>query len=74
MNDLLNDVYSSGRCDQFRKRSQYRNITVILITLNILHQAKYCGDISQNAKYLVILKKLEIEGSSPVWHNTFTKS
>jgi hypothetical protein len=39
---------------------------------NILHQAKHCRDISLNAIYLVILKTLEIEASSPVLHDKCT--
>ena len=44
-------------CDRFTKGS-HRNISVILITPNIFHQAKNCGDISLNAKYFVILKNV----------------
>jgi hypothetical protein len=45
-------------CDLFTKGSHHRNISVILITQNIFHQAKHCQDISLNAKYLVILKNV----------------
>jgi len=59
LDDLLNDTYSSGRVyDLFRKGSHHRNISVVLITQNIVYQAKHCRDISLNAKYLVILKNV----------------
>jgi len=58
LDDLLNDVYSSGFvCDLFMKGS-HRNICVILITQNIFHQSKNCCDISLNAKYFVLLKNV----------------
>jgi len=37
------------------KGSHHRNISVILITQNLFRQGKYCCDISQNAKYIVVL-------------------
>jgi len=62
LDDLLNDAYSNGRvCDLFTKGSHHRNITFILITQNIFHEAKHCRDISLNAKYLILLKTLGIE-------------
>jgi len=49
--DLLKDAYSKGRvCDLFTKGAHHRNISVILITQNILHQAKHCKDF---AKYQI---------------------
>ena len=38
------------------KGSHHRNISVILITQNLFHQANYCRTISLNAKYIVLLK------------------
>ena len=68
--DLLNEAYSSGiLCDLFTKGSHHRSI---LIMQNIFHQSKHCRDISLNAKYLVLLRTLGIEASSPVWHNKST--
>ena len=59
LDKLLNDAYSSGRvCDLFSKGSHHRNISDILITQNIFHQSKHCRDISLNAKYLILLKKV----------------
>ena len=52
----LNEVYSKEVCNLLTKGSHHRNISVILITQNLLHQAKYCRDSSLNAKYIVLLK------------------
>ena len=54
--DLLSDVYSKQVCDLFMKDSHHRNISVILITQNVIlitqniFQGPYCRDISLNAK------------------------
>jgi hypothetical protein len=45
-------------CQLFTKGSHHRNLSVILITQNIFHQAPHCRDISLNAKYLVALKNV----------------
>jgi hypothetical protein len=45
-------------CNLINKGSHHRNISVILITQNLFHQANYCRDISLNAKYLVLLKNV----------------
>jgi len=45
-------------CYLFTKGSHHRNISVILITQNLFHQANYCRDILLNAKYLVLLKNV----------------
>ena len=59
LDDLLNDAYSSGSvCFLFTKGSHHRNISAILIKQNIFHQAKHFGDISLNAKYLILLKNV----------------
>jgi CheY-like chemotaxis protein len=46
LDDLLNEVYSVQVCDRFTKGSHHRNISVILITQNLFHQARHCRDIS----------------------------
>ena len=57
--DVLNDAYSSGLVyDLFTKGSEHRNNSVILITQNIFHQSNRFGDISLNAKYLILLKNV----------------
>jgi hypothetical protein len=45
-------------CDLFTKGIHHTNISVILITQNLLHQGKYCRDISLNATYIVVLKNV----------------
>ena len=52
---LLNEAYSGEVCQLFTKGTHHRNISVILITQNLFHQANYCRDISLNAKYIVLL-------------------
>ena len=56
LDDLLNVACSGEVCKLFTKGSHHRNISVNLITQNLFHQAKYCKDISLNAKYIVLLK------------------
>jgi len=56
LDDLLDVAYSKDVCDLFTKGSHHRNISVILITQNLFHQANYFRYISLNAKYLVFLK------------------
>ena len=56
LDDLLNEIYSKEMCHLFTKGSHHRNISVILIRQNLIHQARYCRDISLNAKYIVLLK------------------
>jgi hypothetical protein len=58
LDDLLNEVYSRTVGDLFTKGSHHRNLSVILITQNVFHQAPHCHDISLNAKYLVSLKNV----------------
>jgi len=43
--DLLNDVYSKEVFDLFTRGSHHRNISLILITQNLFHQARFCIDI-----------------------------
>jgi hypothetical protein len=56
LDDMLTQVYSEEVCTLFTKGCHHRNISVILITQNLFHQGPYCGDISFNTKYLVLLK------------------
>jgi len=58
LDDLLNDEYSKDVCDLFTKGSNHSNIRVILITRNLIHQRRYCRDISLNAKYILVLKNV----------------
>jgi hypothetical protein len=58
LDDLLNEVFSRAVCDLFTKGSHHRNLSVILITQNLFHQAPHCHDISLSAKYLVALKNV----------------
>jgi len=44
--DLLNEVFSRVVCDLFTKGSHHRNLSVILITQNVFHQAPKCRDIA----------------------------
>jgi hypothetical protein len=46
LDDLLNEVYSRALCDLFTKGSHDRNLSVILITQNLFHQAPHCRDIA----------------------------
>jgi len=39
LDDLLNDAYSRDMCDLYTKGSHHRNISVILITQYLIHQA-----------------------------------
>jgi len=54
----LNSAYSKDVCDLLTKGNHNRNISVILITQNLLHQGKFCRDVSLNAKYIVVLKNV----------------
>ena len=58
LDDLLNEVYSKDVCDLFTKGNHHRNISVLLLTQKIFHQGTNCGDISLNARYLVLLKNV----------------
>ena len=58
LDDLLQPLYSKNVCDLFTKGSHHRNISVLLLTQNIFHQASHCRDISLNAKYLVLLENV----------------
>ena len=67
LDDQLDFVYSKEVCNLFRKGSHHRNISVILITQKLFHQGQLFRDISLNAKYLVLLKKLGIVISLCAW-------
>jgi len=59
LDDLLNKAHSKDVCDLFTTGRLYMNISfVILITQNLFHQGRYSREISLNAKYLVVLKKV----------------
>jgi hypothetical protein len=58
LDDLPKEDYSGDVCDLFTKGSHHRNISVILITQNLFHQARFSRDISLNAKYLVVFKNV----------------
>ena len=58
LDDLLQQVCSKNVCDLFTRCNHHRNISVLLLTQNIFHQATHCRDISLNAKYLVLLKNV----------------
>ena len=58
LDDLLNQVYSKVVCHLFTKGSHHRNISVLILTQNLLHKGTKCRDISLNAKYLVLLKNV----------------
>ena len=47
-----------GLCVQFTNVSHLTNISVCLITQNLLNQGLYCRDISLNVKYIVELKNV----------------
>jgi len=56
LDNLLNDVYSKQVCELFTTASLHKNISVILVTLNLFHQGQVRSDISLNAHYIVALK------------------
>ena len=56
LDDLMRDAYSPLVGDLFSKFSHHRNISVILITQNLFHQARGARDISLNSKYIVVYK------------------
>jgi hypothetical protein len=58
LDDLLNEVYSKDVSVLFTKGSHHTNISVILITQNLFHQGRNARNMSLNAKYLVLLKKV----------------
>jgi len=58
LDDLLQTAYSEGVSVLFTRGSHHRNISVILITQNLFHQARHARDISLNAKYIILLKNV----------------
>lgn len=56
LDDLMTEAYNKNICELFTKGSHHNNLSVILVTQNVFHQAKYCRDISLNCKYLVVFK------------------
>jgi len=49
LDDLMDTAYSTKVCQIFTKRSQKRNISLILITQNLFHQGPSSRDISLNS-------------------------
>ena len=58
LDDLLQTAYSEAVSVLFTRGSHHRNISVILITQNLFHQARHARDISLNAKYIILLKNV----------------
>ena len=58
LDDLLQTAYSEGVSVLFTRGSHHRNVSVILITQNLFHQARHARDISLNAKYIILLKNV----------------
>jgi len=58
LDDLLTDVYSKQVCELFTRGSHHRNLSIILITQNLFHQRRFCGDITLNANYIVAFKNV----------------
>lgn len=56
LDDLMTEAYNKNICELFTKGSHHNNLSVVLVTQNVFHQAKYCRDISLNCKYLVVFK------------------
>jgi hypothetical protein len=47
LDDLLDEAYLREVCYLFTKGSHHRNLSVILITQNLLHQGRHRRDITQ---------------------------
>ena len=60
LDDLINNAYSKDVCHLFKKGS-YRNISVILITQNLIHQGHNWWDTSLNAEHLVLLMNVRVK-------------
>lgn len=56
LDDLMTEAYNKNICELFTKGSHHNKLSVVLVTQNVFHQAKYCRDISLNCKYLVVFK------------------
>jgi len=58
LDDLLNEAYAMNVCHIFSKGIHHRTISVILINQNLFELGRFSGDISRNAKYLVVCKNV----------------
>ena len=47
LDDQLNQVYTKDVCDLFTKGSHHRNISVLLLTQNLLHQVTNFRDLAK---------------------------
>ena len=56
LDDLMDTAYSTKVSQLFTKGSPHRNISVILITQNLIHQCPLSRAISLNSKYIVVFK------------------
>jgi hypothetical protein len=56
LDDLMRDAYSPQVSDLFSKLSHHRNLSILLVTQNLFHQARGARDISLNSKYIVVYK------------------
>jgi len=72
LDDLLTDVYSKQVCKLFTRGIHHRNISVIPVTQYLIHQFRFCRDISLNAHYIVAFKTSEIINSSRSWLINYT--
>jgi uridine kinase len=52
MHNIVNDIIIS---DLFTKKSHHKNITVIILFLNLFPKSKYIRDISSNSTYIVLM-------------------
>lgn len=73
LDDLLKDVYLTDVYDLFTKCSHHRNINAILITQNLFHHGRFSTDMSLNAKYLVVFKKVRDSFNSRIWPDNCTR-
>jgi len=54
LDDLMDAAYSTKVSELFTKGSHQCNISLVLITQNLLHQGPSPRDISLNSKYIVV--------------------
>ena len=54
----MESAYSTKVSQLFTKGSHHRNISLVLITQNLIHQGPSSRDISLNSKYKVVFKSL----------------
>jgi len=56
LDDLMDSPYCTKVSQLFTKGSHHRNISLGLITQNLLHQGPSSREISLNSKYIVVFK------------------